>query len=175
MGGFEGIVTHEELLLLAEYDDWATDRLLGAVARLPGEAWTRRVDSGVPCLRDALVRLVNSTVVWLARWQGHPLVVGLHAAGFTHPQALQQRWRAVTASRRELLEAIPEARLHAPLAYRTATGRERSEVFARTVLHLIMHAAHQRGRVVALMRLLGASGVHTDLLHFLRCRGAHGQ
>lgn len=171
MDGVEGRVTREELLLLAEYDRWATDRVLGAAARLPGEVWTRSVASRVPCVRDALVHLVNSAVVWLARWQGRPLATGLRAAAFPSADALQLRWREVSASVRQFLETISEARLQAPLAYRTATGRERSEVLELTVLHLMTHAAYHRGQVNSVIRLLGDTTVHTDFLHFLHVRG----
>lgn len=171
MGWFEGSVTREELLLLAEYDRWATDRLLGVAARLPPAAWTQPVDSRLPCLRDAFVHLVSSAVVWLARWQGRPLATGLRAAAFPSAAALHLRWREVAASLGEFLQGIPEASLRAPFAYRTATGRERSEVLELTFWHLVTHAAHHRGQIITVLRSLGGPTVHTDLLHFLGRRG----
>ena len=171
MGWFEGSVTREELLLLAEYDRWATDRLLGVAARLPPAAWTQPVDSRLPCLRDACVRLVSAAAVWLARWEGRPLTTGLRAAAFASAAALRQRWLGVAAARRQFLEAVPADQLLAPLAYRTASGRERSQVLALTVLHQMSHAAYHRGQIVATVRLLGGATVHTDLLHFLRTHG----
>jgi uncharacterized damage-inducible protein DinB len=164
-------VTREELLLLANFDGWATDRLLGVAARLPAEAWTRPVDSRLPCLRDACVHLVSGAVVWLARWQGRPLTTGLRAVAFASAAALQQRWHGVASARREFLEAVPTDQLLSPLAYRTASGRERREVLALTVVHQVSHAAYHRGQIVTTLRLLGGAMVHTDLLHFLRTGG----
>ncbi len=171
MDEIEASVNREELLLLADYDGWATARLLGVVARLPAEAWSRPIDPPLPCLRDACVHLVSSAMVWLARWQGRPLTTGLRAAAFASAAALQPRWLEVVAARRAFLEAVPADHLLAPFAYRTASGRERRERLALTVLHFVNHAAYHRGQIVMAMRLVGKATVHTDLLHFLRIRG----
>lgn len=167
-------MNHEDLLLLAEYDRWATDRLLAAAARLPRDAWTQPVSSSLPCLRDALVHLVNSAVLWLARWQGRPFATGLRVAAFPDVWAVQARWNEATATMLAFLRQIPETQLLAPLAYRTATGRERRQVLGLTILHMMMHAAYHRGQAITVVRLLGGTTVHTDLLYFLSRRGKEG-
>lgn len=164
-------LTRSDLILLAEYDRWATGRLLSLAERLPAGSWTQPGAGNGPALRQQLVHLVSAALVWLARWHARPAPGGLRAAAFGEPAALRRRWEEVSLQVTTFLAGVEEAHLAECVEYRTSTGRWRRQRLEQTVMHLFLHAAYHRGQVALTLRQLGQRAVHTDLLHFSHLRG----
>jgi len=64
------MVTPGYLRELVEYNYWARDRMLGDVAQLSAESYTRAITSSFGSVRDTVTHMYLAEWAWMARWRG---------------------------------------------------------------------------------------------------------
>ncbi|HKV40574.1 MAG TPA: DinB family protein [Blastocatellia bacterium] len=143
--------THERLDLLLRHSAILTPEEL--VKELPG--------FGRPSVRDQLAHIIACEEGWVHRLQDIPFNRRQNA-GLT-VEALQQDKQRVMADTIAYVETLSEAQLNAGLIERPREwgGTLRSPAFI--LHHVITHAFHHKGQVVAMFRLLGRPAPDTDL------------
>src|SRR5262249_8117364 len=88
---------------LFECDRWANARVLGAVAKLTPEQFTRDMGSSMRSVRDTMVHILSAESVWLTRWSGGTPQGHLDAASFSDIEILRAGWAGMERDMAALL------------------------------------------------------------------------
>ena len=156
-----------DLLHVFEYDEWATMALLDAVTPLSVEDVHKDLGTSFQCLFGTFVHLYGAQVVWLSRWKCSP-------RGLTRPEevptiaALRQRWHELYNEIRDFLSPLTDEQLHGNFTYPDFAGKVWSHPLFQQIEHLAFHSMYHRGQVVTLLRQLGQTPPHTDLIVYYR-------
>ena len=144
--------THQRLDLLVEH----------AASLTPDEFGRELPGFGYPSIREQLMHTLGAEERWVLRLQDLPLRPWA-AAEFPTPETLRPAKARVARATVAYLEKLPEAALDTPLTRRPAAwiGELRSPGFI--LHHVLTHAFHHKGQVVAMFRLLGHPAPDTDL------------
>jgi uncharacterized damage-inducible protein DinB len=164
-------VTHSDLVTLIDYNYWARDRLLGAVAPLPAEQFTRDLGSSFRSIRDTLVHTYSAEWVWFSRWQGESPTSPIPFDRFADVASLASAWRELEQGVRAFVVAQTGAAVERVYDYQLMNGSPGRTPFWQMVHHVVNHGAYHRGQVVTMLRQLGAKAISTDAIAYYRERG----
>ena len=87
---------------------------------------------------------------------------------FPDVTVLAERWRVLNGHRHAWFRTLPESAATSPLLFRLMNGTEDRKPLWQLVQHLANHSTYHRGQVIAMLRMLGAKAVATDLVAFDR-------
>jgi uncharacterized damage-inducible protein DinB len=159
-----------EIHELFEFNRWANQRMLDAVAALSVEQFTRDLKSSFPSVRDTLVHLVGADWIWLSRWLGTSPASMPGDWDMSTLEAIRARWAQIEHERTALLERLTPEALHSMLAYRTIRGDPFANPLWQLLRHVVNHSTYHRGQITTMLRQLGMPAVSTDLVLFYRER-----
>jgi uncharacterized damage-inducible protein DinB len=159
---------------LARYNQWATARLLDAVAVLPDEDYRRDVGLFFRSIHGTLNHLlVGEHLLWFVRFsEGSSPRVALDTEVETDRQLLAQRLHEGAARWQSLIAGWPQERWGGTLDYTTMRGTAASLPFSATLAHVFNHGTHHRGQVTAALTALGQPCPELDLVNFLQAEQA---
>lgn len=159
---------------LAQYNQWATARLLDVVVALDDADYRRDVGLFFQSIHGTLNHLlVGEHHLWFVRFaQGISPRVALDAELEPDRARLDARLREGTARWAPLIATWPAERWGTPLDYTTTRGQAVSLPFAPTLAHVFNHATHHRGQVTAALTALGQPCPELDLVYFLQAEQA---
>ena len=115
----------DRLALTLRYHQWADERFLEAAARAGPSAFTRRVESSFPSLRDTLVHILWGQELWLERWQGRSPRDVLDPARFPDVSGLRARWADLHRRQWTFVRRLEAADLARPLSHLEYLRRQR--------------------------------------------------
>lgn len=153
---------------LARYNNWANQRLYGAVAEL-GEADIAAPRTGFfPSLLKTLNHLVVTDRIWLGRLTGTP-----------DPLALDQVLHGNFSELRSVREALDERllffvlslspdRLEEVLVYKTMAGVPHETPMQLVLGHVFNHQTHHRGQAHAMLSGTTVAPPSLDMIAFAR-------
>jgi uncharacterized damage-inducible protein DinB len=144
--------THERLVLLIEHAN-----------TLSAQDFARPLDGfGQPSVRDQLMHMLGAEERWVLRLQNLPLRAWA-SADFPTAAPLEPARERVAHQTLAYLERLPNAQLNTTLAERPREwiGELQSPGFI--LHHVLTHAFHHKGQVVAMCRILGHPAPDTDL------------
>jgi uncharacterized damage-inducible protein DinB len=162
----------EELQTLVDFNYWARDRMLEAVAPLTPEEFTRNLGNSFPSIRDTLVHLYGAEWVWRSRWEGMSPESLPEPGGFPDLASIRSAWSDEERRVRAVVDRLGEEGIHRPVEYRrNADGPIQAQLFWHMLQHVVNHGSYHRGQVTTLLRQLGAAPPKsTDLIAFYRER-----
>jgi len=162
-------MTFDELNHLVDYNYWARDRLLDAVAALTQEQFTQDMGNSFGSVRDTIAHICDAESIWLARWNGG------QPTGFQKPDriadlaAARREWAALERGMRDVLRNLGAEGVERNIEYRDMRGAARSDVFWQMLQHVVNHASYHRGQVTTMLRQLGAQPARSmDLIMYYR-------
>jgi uncharacterized damage-inducible protein DinB len=155
-----------ELKSFFAYNEWASARLLDAVAHLSEEQFMRNLSSSFPSIRDTFSHIVAVEWVWLRRWKGESPPALPEWATAPSPQVLRQKLSEVEAERSAFLVSLADQDVQQTITYRNLKGEEWRYLLAHLLLHLVNHSTYHRGQIATMLRQVGATPPPTDLLIF---------
>lgn len=139
------------------------DLLLDQVATVPVELCHRSISGfGHPSVWKQLVHILTCEEGWVHDLQNKPFV-GWDAEDCPTMVSLRTSKERIREATRTYIENLTEAQLNTTLGERPADwgGELRSPAFI--LLHVITHAFHHKGQIVAMLRILGHPAPDTDL------------
>ncbi len=162
---------YDDLILLVDYNYWARDRLLEAVAALSPEQFTRPMGNSFSSIRDTVAHICDAESIWLARWTGEQPTGFKSAERMADVDAARREWVGLEKEVRAVLERLGPENVERTLQYRDMRGAERSDVFWQMLQHVVNHGSYHRGQVTTMLRQQGASPPKSmDLIAFYRGR-----
>ena len=160
--------------LLARYNVWATDRLIGAVQGLSDEGYRRDVGLFFKSIHATLNHLlVGEHHLWFVRFaEGISPKVALDAEIETDRHRLAARLCDGAARWAPLIASFAPDRWEGTLNYTTMRGTHASLPFVATLAHVFNHGTHHRGQITAALTALGQPCPELDLVYFLQAEQA---
>ena len=162
-------MTYGDLCLLVDYNYWARDRLLEAVAALTLEQFTRPLGNSFSSIRDTIAHICDAESIWLKRWRGE------QPQGFQKPDrmadlaAARTEWAGLEREMREVLAALGSEGVERRIEYKDFRGGAREDVFWQLLQHVVNHGSYHRGQVTTMLRQLGAMPPkYMDLIVYYR-------
>lgn len=159
-------MTVAELDRLYDYAYWANGKLLGAVAELSDEEFTRDVAGSYGSVRNTLVHVLSAEWGWLERCGGLPRGPKLEPKAFPTLSSMREPWARVEAEMRRFLAGLSDADLERPIEFSFPQSGARVLPLGALLQHGAVHGIHHRGQVALLLRLLGHAPGNVDLLVF---------
>jgi uncharacterized damage-inducible protein DinB len=164
-------VSADTLRLHLDYTQWASLRLLDAVAALTPEELNRDFATSERSVLGTLVHIFAADRIWLYRLTGgsNPGFVSdadrSLAVLQTDWPAVLERWRLWAAN---LTDEAAQAQCH----YIDLKGNPYSQPVWQLLLHLVNHGTHHRGQASGFLRAMGHTPPPLDLVFFYRELGA---
>lgn len=157
-----------EIRELFEYNRWADDRLLRAVADISFEQFTRDMGSSFRSVRDTLVHILSANWVWLSRWEGvSPREMPREWKEVT-PIELRRAWRDVESKQATYVNSLDDSDLDRVIRYMNMAGERFSSPLWQMLRHVVNHATYHRGQVTTMLRQLGLHPASTDMIAYFR-------
>jgi uncharacterized damage-inducible protein DinB len=139
------------------------DLLLRHVATVPDHLWREPISGfGHASVWKQLVHMLSCEEGWVHDLQDKPFA-GFREEDVPTIPALQATKARIQDATRTYLDGLSEAELNRTLAKRPEDwgGELRSPAFI--LLHVITHAFHHKGQIVAMLRMHGYPAPDTDL------------
>jgi len=160
----------ETILLLFNYNYWATARILDAAKGLAEEQYTATVPGlGHGGVRRTLVHMLAAECLWRQRClEGVSPTTLLQEADFPTLETLRERWTEEERLMRAGLARLTERTLAERIVYRTTGGRPMEDTLWQLLVHLVNHGTQHRAEVAMALTALGRSPGDLDLIIYLR-------
>jgi uncharacterized damage-inducible protein DinB len=153
-----------DLERLYDYHYWANRKLLEAVSQLTPEQFTQTIAGSYGSIRNTLVHVLSAEWGWLDRCGGPPRGERLKGEDYPTLESVVETWTRVERDMRAFLAGLGESDLSREIEFAFGSGPKHSIPMSGLLQHAAMHAAHHRGQVSLLMRMLGYAPGNYDLL-----------
>lgn len=159
----------DNLILLARYNSWATQRLNLILNQVSDEDFYR--DSGLffQSIFSSLNHLLlGEHVLWFSRFsRGHSPQIALNSIIEQDRYALTQTLLEKSLHWQDYLQNLDPAWLGGLFHYQTSAGQNIAVPFAGTLLHVFNHGTHHRGQMSAALTAMGCDCPELDLIYML--------
>lgn len=144
--------------------------VLDHVAKIPADDYSKELAGfGFPTLRQQVIHIFNCENTWVMALQKRSYVDRIAGDCPNVPEAklLQEETRQRTLG---YLSGLTEQQLNIPTELRFPDGDTAIHKPSFVLHHVLTHAFHHKGQIVAMCRLLGYPAPDTDLNQFDRIR-----
>jgi uncharacterized damage-inducible protein DinB len=164
-------MTFDDLYLLIDYNYWARDRVLDAVALIKPEQFTCAMGNSFSSVRDTIAHICAAERIWINRLKGK------ESQGLQKPDrildfdAAHKEWTGMEGEMREQLAKMgPEAVAHR-IGYQDLRGNDQSDIVWQMVKHMVNHGTYHRGQITTMLRQMDEAPPRSmDLIAFYRER-----
>ena len=170
--GWATMTNKQALGRLLEYTKWANHRVVRVAATLSVAEFKRDLGSSHGGVRGTLAHTLGAEWIWLERWKGVSPSRFVDEGEFVDILAVRARWKAIEEHRDSWFQSLPETAVRQKIRYRNMAGKMFEAPLWQLIQHVANHSTYHRGQVVAMMKMMGAKTVSTDLVHWDRERGA---
>lgn len=159
----EGVFTRIGLRALHTWTHERLDQLLSHALTLSQEQFVAEIPGfGAASIQDQLSHVVQCEQAWVHALQD---IEWTHWAreDYTTPDQLRTVKQRVTFETIAYLDQLSDTQLNAQLVHRPSNWSGPLQTPAFILHHVITHAFHHKGQIVAMFRLLGHPAPDTDL------------
>jgi uncharacterized damage-inducible protein DinB len=162
-------MTFNDLKLLLDYNYWAHERMLEAVARLTPERYQRDLGSSFGSVHGTLVHMFSAEWIWSERCHGQSPRHHVDPSKFPTLDILRAEWTALEGQWRDYLAQVGESGVDRVYDYTLLSGLASRAPVWQILQHVVNHGTYHRGQVTTMVRQLGAEPPQpTDLIAFYR-------
>ena len=155
--------------VFARYNRWANTRLYDACAPLSDADRRQDRKAFFGSIHNTLNHLLVGDRVWIGRFTGVDSGIRkLNEILFDDFAALRSAREAEDDRIQAYVAGCGEAKLAAPLDFKSMDGAASSMPLAQVLGHFFNHQTHHRGQVHAMVSQAGAPPPSLDLIAFLR-------
>ena len=165
------LMTYDDLRLLVDYNYWARDRVLDAIATITPEQFIRPMGSSFSSVHDTVAHICAAERIWITRLKGEKLQGVPKPDRLPDVDAARKEWAELESDMREQLARLgPEAVEHT-IEYQDLRGNDQLDVLWQVLQHVVNHGTYHRGQITTMLRQLDASPPKSmDLIAFYRDR-----
>ena len=153
----------EDLERLYAHNYWANQKLLGVISQLTPEQYTQSVAGSYSSIRNTLVHVMSAEWGWLDRCGGPPRGEKLKSEDYPTLESLVTKWSTVEGYMRSFLAGLTDEDLSRIIEF-SLGGPTNRVALGHLLQHGAIHAAHHRGQVALLLRMLGYTPGNFDLV-----------
>ncbi len=159
-------MTVDDIKLLFEYNDWATERVFDSAGQVAPEQLMAPSDFGWGSCLGTLLHIVEAQFAWRKMLTEGAFTEFLALADFPDLAAVRARWQREKRAWRDYLRGLDDEGLDATFEYATEFGQRRRVVW-HCLLHVVNHGSQHRSECAAMLTELGHSPGNLDLGVFL--------
>jgi len=157
----------QDMILLYEYNYWATKRILAASAKVSQEQLTAPTAHSYGSLRGTLLHTLEAEYAWRMRCQHNTSIPDMVEAEFPSLDVLERRWREEETAMRDYVAGLKDDDLTGRVRYTTDSGIKRDRVLWHCLLHVVNHGTQHRSEAAAILTGYGYSPGDVDFTVFL--------
>lgn len=164
-------MTFDDLRLLIDYNYWARDRLLDAMATITPDQFIRPMGNSFSSVCDTVEHICAAERIWIARLRGEK------PRGFEAPHRLtdfdaaRKEWVELEGEMHEQLGKLGPQAVERVIEYQDLRGNHQSDVLWQMLQHMVNHGSYHRGQITTMLRQLDAAPPKSmDLIAFYRER-----
>ncbi|HVH89186.1 MAG TPA: DinB family protein [Terriglobales bacterium] len=146
------------------YNDWANDRVLGAVANVEPDLYKRSLGSSFESLHDTVAHILAAEWIWLERWFGRSPAALPKGSDFAGLDEITHKLHEVRSERKRWFSSLSADALSQTVNYRNLRGHIYGYPLWQQLTHVVNHSTYHRGQVITMLRQLGQEVVSTDFL-----------
>lgn len=161
-------MNRDDVLLLLNYNEWATDRLLQAANRAAADELSSDTSSRWQPIQNRLVHIMDAERIWRLRCQGNSPDALTDPAGYPTLDALLPVWQLERAALRAYVEGLSDDELAGVLHYHNTKGDQFEQTLWQILAHVFNHGTQHRSEVAQLLTEMGYSPGDLDLIVYLR-------
>ncbi len=158
----------QDILLLYQYNQWSTQRILNAAARVTQEQFLAPASFPHGGLRSTLTHALFAEWIWRMRWEGNSPTERINPEDFPNFESLRARFEEESAKLMAFVENVTDEQLNSTFNYQTTDGKPRNNVLWHVMAHVVNHGTQHKAEAAALLTDFGQSPGDLDLLIFLR-------
>jgi uncharacterized damage-inducible protein DinB len=164
-------MTYDDLRLLIDYNYWARDRVLDAVAAITPEQFIRPMGNSFNSIRDTVAHICTAERMLITRLTGEKPQGLQKADRLPDVDAARKEWAELEGEMREQLARLGPETMERTIEYQDRRGDNQSDVLWQMVHHMVNHGTYHRGQITTMLRQLDAVPPKTmDLIAFYRER-----
>jgi uncharacterized damage-inducible protein DinB len=164
-------MTYDDLRLLIDYNYWARDRVLDALATITPEQFIRPMGNSFKSVRDTVAHICAAERIWITRLKGE------NPQGFQEPDRLRdvdaarKEWAELESEMRDQFARLGPEAAELRIEYKDLRGNDQSDVLWQMLQHVVNHGTYHRGQITTMLRQLDAAPPKSmDLIAFYRER-----
>jgi len=164
-------MNYDDLKLLIDYNYWARDRVLDAVATITPEQFIRPMGNSFNSVRDTVAHICAAERIWILRLRCEK------PQGFQKPDripdvnAARKEWAELEGEMREQLARLGPEAVERTIVYQDLRGNDQSDLLWQMLQHVVNHGTYHRGQITTMLRQLDAAPPKPmDLIAFYRER-----
>jgi uncharacterized damage-inducible protein DinB len=161
-------MTKQDVLILLEYDRWASRHQLEVVSGLTEDQYLQDLKSSHGGIRGTLTHIYGAQRAWLARWNGNSPTSLIKADEIPTLPLLNEKWTTLWDELSEYVHSLTEEQLQQPLTYKDLKGNSHTQPLIHQLQHVFNHCTYHRGQITTMLRQLGVTPVATDLIGYYR-------
>jgi len=146
-----------EILLLYDYDRWATEQVLDASLDLSAEDWSAESVIGDRGIGGILVHALGAHERWRSGFEGLSRPALREEEPLPEPDELREAWLVEWLAIRTFMAGLTEERLDSTYA---------GAPLWQGLLHLINHGTQHRSEAAVILTAAGASPGDIDIVRF---------
>ncbi len=152
----------EQIRRLIAYNQFADDKILGAIEGLSVEELERPREAYFGSIANNLWHTLSAQHRWLARWKGEPLPPLERPVIASWPAA----YAACHGALRRFVSALTAADLARVVKYTLRVGAVGEQPLGQLIVHLVNHSTHHRAETGLLLERIGRSPGDLDYVLF---------
>ena len=156
-----------DILLLYQYNQWTTKKILDAASKVTPEQFLAPGSFTHDGLRGTLVHALFSEWIWRNRWEGTSPTVRLKPDDFPSIEALRTRWEEEEKLLMTFVENVSEERLNSKFSYKATDGTPHERILWQAMAHLVNHGTQHKTEAAAMLTGFGQSPGDIDMILYL--------
>ncbi len=161
------MTTLATIKLLYNYHYWRTERILNSCESLTTQQWDQSLAPSWGSIHGLLAHMVASEMIWMGRWKGVSATALMSPDEVPTFKDVRAKWALTELELRDFIEQCNEANLSKDLTYTNTKGKTYTLPLGSLMVHVVDHATHHRGELVAMLTILGVPHPDDGLLSYL--------
>ncbi len=157
----------QDVMLIYDYNYWATERLLAAAVNVSQEEYTAPTAFPRGSLRGTLIHLLDTEYGWRILLQQGVETPDLTEAEFPTLEAFEHRLHEEETSMRAYLASLKDEDVTGMIRYTTPKGIKRERVLWHCLYHVVNHGTQHRSEAAAILTDLRHSPGDFDFTFFM--------
>jgi uncharacterized damage-inducible protein DinB len=165
------LMTYDDLRLLIDYNYWARDRVLEAVATITPEQFIRPMGNSFHSIRDTVAHICAAEHIWITRLTGEKPQRFQKPDRLPDVNAVRKEWAELEGAMREQLARLGPEGVQRTIEYQDLRGNDQLDLVWQMLQHVVNHGTYHRGQITTMLRQLDAVPPKSmDLIAFYRER-----
>ena len=163
----EKFMNIKDILLIYEYNYWATKKILDASAKVTSEQFSAPASFPYGGLHGTLLHTLDAEWGWRALFQNIETASDLLPVDYPTLSTIETRWNEEETAMRAYLASLRDDDMESHLRYTIDGGIQRDRILWHALLHVVNHGTQHRSEAAALLTEYGQSPGELDFTVFL--------